>query len=157
VVGRLHFRLGREALVGVAGDRAEPAVGHDGDVPDREADGGPAGDGLGGVLLGSELPAGVEHLVVGPPVEGEERSDVVFHGWSILGRDSDILTAGASAVYGLPCSRAGLSVHACRRATSIRCGARKFGGKITQPHSRAASSETYFATANFVGRTSTLR
>ena len=53
-------------------------------------------------------------------------------------------------------STAGLIVHASRLASSIIAGARKPGGKITQPHSFGSSAETYFAAASFAGRNSTV-
>ena len=61
--------------------------------------------------------------------------------------------------HGLPAeasNTAGLIVHACRLANSIIAGARKPGGKITQPHSFGSSSATYFAARKLAGRTSTV-
>src|SRR5437879_2098101 len=51
---------------------------------------------------------------------------------------------------------AGLIVQAWRLASSIIAGARKFGGKMTQPHKFGPSSATYFAAASFAGFTSTV-
>src|SRR5713226_6793285 len=46
----------------------------------------PARHGLSRVLFGGQLLTGVEHLIIGPPVKGEQRTIVVLHG-SLLGRD----------------------------------------------------------------------
>src|SRR5438270_6214761 len=46
----------------------------------------PARYGLGRVLFGGQLRTGVEHLIVGPPVKGEQRTIVVLHDF-LLGRD----------------------------------------------------------------------
>src|SRR5262249_22743717 len=53
----------------------------DGDVVDGEADRGPTRYRFGGVLLRRQLPAGVEHLGIGPPIEGVQRCEVVVHGF----------------------------------------------------------------------------
>src|SRR5262249_20718755 len=86
-----HIGLCWKRLIRVVGQRLEPALRDNGDVIDGEPNGRPTGSWLGRILFRRELATRLEHLVVGPAIECEQRNKVVLHGKYLLRWDGVFL------------------------------------------------------------------